>query len=176
MIPPEFHRPERIDMIGEGPRTINIVANPAECAALATRFALIAVTRLRADFTVHREPSGILAHGRVRAEAVQGCVVTGDPVPVHIDEPVALRFVDHHDIGGDEIELSADVLDVIPYVDGAIDLGEAAAETMALALDPFPRSPHAETALRDAGVLREEEVGPFSGLAALKAKLGGNAA
>ena len=33
----------------------------------------------------------------------------------------------------------------------AIELGEAVAETLALALDPFPRSPSAEAALREAG-------------------------
>jgi uncharacterized metal-binding protein YceD (DUF177 family) len=48
---------------------------------------------------------------------------------------------------------------------------------MSLALNPFPRSPHAEKALREAGVKSEEEAqreaSPFAGLAALKDKLGG---
>lgn len=171
MTPPEFHRPERIDAIGEGKREIAIAADPVERAALATRFALIEVSDLHADFTVHRTPDGIVAQGRVRAHVVQPCVVTADPVPSTIDETVALRFVDESDEIGDEIELTIDALDVIPYAGGFIDLGEAAAETMALALPPFPRSPNAEAVLRSAGVLQEGEVGPFSGLAALKAKL-----
>ena len=54
------------------------------------------------------------------------------------------------------------------YTGGAIDLGEAAAETLALVLDPFPRSPGAQAALREAGVLNEEEAGPFAALAKLK--------
>jgi hypothetical protein len=55
---------------------------------------------------------------------------------------------------------------------GIIDLGEAAAETMALALDPFPRSPGAAAALKEAGVIGEDEVVPFNALTeALKAKL-----
>ena len=52
----------------------------------------------------------------------------------------------------DEIELSEDDCDTVFYTGGAIDLGEAAAETLALALDPFPRSPGAAAALREAGV------------------------
>ncbi len=173
MTPPEFHRPERVDMIGEGARSITVTADPAECAALADRFGLIEVTSLVGAFSLKRDPDGIVAQGRVTAHVVQACVVTGEGVPASIDEPVALRFVDDENPEGDEIELTADALDVIPYSGGAIDLGEAAAETMALALDPFPRSPNAQATLKAAGVLREEDVGPFSGLAALKAKLGG---
>ncbi len=170
---PEFPRPERIDMIGEGARTIVITADAGECAALATRFALLGVAELNAEFTLHRDPGGIVAHGRVRAQVTQRCVVTAEPVPASIDEPVALRFVADTGDVGDDIELTADTLDIIAYAGGEIDLGEAAAETMALALDPFPRSANAEATLRAAGVLREDEVRPFSGLAALKAKLDG---
>ena len=173
MTAPEFARPERIDMIGEGARTITIAADPAERAALAARFGLIEVADLHAEFTVNRDPGGIVARGRVIARVVQRCVVTAEPISTPIDEPVALRFVADESALGDEIELTADALDIIPYADGVIDLGEAAAETMALALDPFPRGPNAESVLREAGVLREGEVGPFSGLAALKAKLEG---
>lgn len=173
MTPPEFHRPERVDTIGEGARSLTIAASPAECAALAARFGLVEVTNLVATFSLQRDADGIIAQGRVTAHVIQACVVTGEGVSAGIDEEVALRFVDDEGVAGDEIELSADVLDVIPYAGGIIDLGEAAAETMALALDPFPRSPNAQATLKAAGVLREEDVGPFSGLAALKAKLGG---
>ena len=71
------------------------------------------------------------------------------------------------------MELSADALDTLPIENGAIDLGEAAAETLALALDPFPRSPGADAALAEAGVLGESEAGPFAALADLKRKLEG---
>jgi hypothetical protein len=44
---------------------------------------------------------------------------------------------------------------------------------MALALDPFPRSSEAGDALREAGVLSEEEAGPFGALKELRDKLSG---
>jgi uncharacterized metal-binding protein YceD (DUF177 family) len=103
---------------------------------------------------------------------VQACVVTDEPVPGAIEEDVALRFVPEDAAGDDEIELSEDALDTVFYAGGAIDLGEAAAETLALALDPYPRAPGAATALREAGVLSEEEAGPFGALAGLKGMLG----
>ena len=52
------------------------------------------------------------------------------------------------------------------------DLGEAVAQSFALLLDPFPRSPNADAVLKAAGVKEEGEVGPFGALAALKDKLG----
>jgi uncharacterized metal-binding protein YceD (DUF177 family) len=171
---PEFSRPHRIDTIGDRPRRIEIEATAEERAALAERFGVRAVDRLAAAFTVHREAAGIVAEGRVEAAVDQACVVTGDPVPAAIDEAVALRFVEEDAEQQDEVELSGDALDTIPIEGGTIDLGEAAAETMALALDPFPRAPGAEQVLRRAGVLREEEeAGPFGALAGLKARLEG---
>ena len=165
---PEFSRPERIDAIGERARTVAIEAGEGERAALAERFGLVSVESLAAELTLRREAGGIAARGRVTAEVIQACVVTDAPVPARIDEHVALLFVPEGGDSDEEIELSAEDLDVVPYAGGAIDLGEAAAETMALALDPFPRAPDAEAALRAAGVLTEEEAKPAGALAGLK--------
>lgn len=168
----EFARPQRVDTIGDDARTVEIDADAQERAALAKRFELIGIERLTGKFTIRRDAAGIVAEGRVAATVTQACSITGDPLPATVDEPVALRFVAEEDAGQDEVELGDSDIDVIPYDGGAIDLGEVAAETMALALDPFPRGPNAETALKEAGVLSEEQAGPFGALAALKDKLG----
>ncbi|HEU0066079.1 MAG TPA: DUF177 domain-containing protein [Sphingomonas sp.] len=172
---PEFARPVRIDTIGEGERIVEIAADAEECRRLAGRFGLLAVDALRGRFAVRKDGAAILATGTVAATVTQACSVTGDPLPAQVDEAVALRFVDDLVAGDDEVELSDDALDTLPIEGGTIDLGEAAAETMALALDPFPRSPRAQDVLRAAGVVSEDEaaVGPFGALAGLKAKLGG---
>ncbi len=168
---PEWSRPERLDTIGEGDRAIAIEATEAERAALAKRFGLTAVERLEARFTVKRTAAGIEAKGRVKGAVVQSCAITEEPLPVAIDEPVALLFVEG-DTSEDEVELSGDALDTVEIEGNAIDLGEAAAETMALALDPFPRGPNAAAVLKAAGVIGEDEAKPLSPLAAgLMAKL-----
>lgn len=169
---PEFSRTERLDVIGEAPRHVRIEADEGERAALARRFALVAVERLEGDFTLRRSAAGIEAEGRVLAAVVQACSITDAPLTATVDEPFALRFVQANDHAEDEVELGEDALDTVEIEGGAIDLGEAAAETMALALDPFPRAPGAEQALRDAGVVSEEEAGPFGALAALRDRLG----
>lgn len=168
----EFARPQRVDTIGDDARTVEIDADAEERVALAKRFDLIAIEKLTGKFTIRRDAAGIVAEGRVAAAVTQACSITGDPLPATVDEPVALRFVAEGDVGQDEVELGDSDIDVIPYEGGTIDLGEVAAETMALALAPFPRGPNAEAALKEAGVLSEEQAGPFGALAALKDKLG----
>ncbi|MBB4152287.1 uncharacterized metal-binding protein YceD (DUF177 family) [Sphingomonas jinjuensis] len=170
---PEFSRVERLDTIGEREHAVEIAATADERAGLAARFGLLSVNALEGRFTVRREAAGITVRGRVTADVVQACSVTGEPLPAKLDEPVALLFVEAFGEGDEEVELAGDALDTVEIEGGGIDLGEAAAETMALALDPFPRSPNAEAALKAAGVLGEDEVGPFSGLKALKDKLEG---
>ncbi len=168
---PEFSRIERVDSIGGEPRTITVEADADERRRLAGRFGLIAVERLAARFTVHRDSTGLIAEGRVEATVTQACSVTGDPIAATVDEAITLRFVEAA-ASGEEIELSDDAIDTIEIEGGAIDLGEVAAETMALALDPFPRSAGAAEALRAAGVVGEENAGAFGALAGLKDKLG----
>lgn len=171
---PEFPRPERVDTIGPREREIAVEANGDERERLARRFGLLSLDRLEAAFRVRREQAGIKVSGRVLADLVQPCSASGEPVPAHIDEAVDLLFVESGSAAPDEVELTADALDTIEIENGVVDLGEAAAETVALALDPFPRAPNAAEVLRNAGVLSEEEAGPISGLAAaLKDKLGG---
>jgi uncharacterized metal-binding protein YceD (DUF177 family) len=178
MTPPEFSRPQRLDQIGAGESKISVSAEPGERAALAERFALQAIDRLDAEYVLHGTAAGVRATGTLRAAVVQSCVATGDPVPATIDEPFDIRFVPESETV-EEIELSEDECDTVFYSGGAIDLGEAAAETLALALDPFPRSPRAAEVLKQAGVIDEEAAAaeaeaeaeaasPFSGLAGLR--------
>lgn len=174
---PEFSRTERVDQIGVAERTVAIAADPGERAALATRFALISLDRLEARFAVRGEAGAVIATGRVRGEVTQACAATGEPLPVSIDEAVSLRFVADPLAGEEEVELSADAMDTLPIENGLIDLGEAAAETLALALDPFARVPDADAILAAAGVIGEDQVvsepGAFAGLAELRKKLEG---
>lgn len=172
----EFSRIVRLDSLGSGARAMTIAADDAERAALARRFGLIAIARLEADAEIVREGDVVKAEGRLRAAVTQSCVACAEPVPAMIDEAFSLRFVppENFEADADEIELSEADCDVIPYDDGAIDLGEAVAETMALALPPFPRSPDADAILKAAGVLSEEDAGPFAALKGLRDRLSGS--
>lgn len=169
---PEFARPHRLDQIGAGESKVTVAADAEERAALARRFGLIAIDGLEAHYALRRDAAGVRATGQLSAAVTQACVVTGDPVPARVEEDFELRFLPEPEDGAGEVEVSAEECDTIFFTGGTIDLGEAAAETLALALDPFPRSAAAADALKKAGVIGEAEAGPFAALAALKDKLG----
>lgn len=161
---PEFSRPVPIDRIGKGDdRPVRIAADAAERAALAKRFGLNRLDRLEADYTLTVVAGGWAATGTLFAEALQACVATGDDVPAHIDAPFTIRFVPEGALASaipdEEVELDEGTLDMMTVEDGRIDIGEAVAQTLALELDPFPRSPGAEAFLREKGVVSDEEAG-----------------
>jgi len=169
---PEFSRTFRLDELGGAPRAVSISAGDDERAAVAARFGLIGIERLEATSELAREGDIVTATGRLEAELTQACVASGDPVPARIVEDFAVRFVPAGAApSAEEVELAESDLDEISYEGGSVDLGEAVAQTMALALDPFPRAPSADAKLREAGVLGEEDAGPFAALKALKDKL-----
>jgi len=170
----EFPRPIRLDTIGTAPRRVEISAEAAERDALKQRFGLLGIASLSAWADIVREGEAVIATGALKASVTQACVASDEPVPAELAEGFALRFVpESGEAAADEVELGARDLDEIFYTGSAIDLGEAVAQTLALALDPFPRAPGADEALRAAGVVGEEDAGPFAALKALKSKLGG---
>jgi uncharacterized metal-binding protein YceD (DUF177 family) len=158
----------RLDQIADGLR-VDLTADEQECEAIARRLEIPSLARLEAHVVFSRTAEEIRAEGRLLAALEQSCVITGEPVSAHVDEPFTIRFVPEQPVDPDaEIELGEDDCDTVFYEGGVIDLGAAIADTLALSLDPYPRSAGAETALKDAGVLTEEQAGPFAILAQLK--------
>lgn len=158
-----------LDSIRDGER-IDLVADGAEREAIAQRLGLASLGRLEVHVTLDRDGSRIRALGRVRAALEQYCVATNEPVAEHVDEPFEVIFLPEPtpDSAEEEIELTEEDCDVVFYDGASIDLGIAVADTLALSVDPFPRSACADAALREAGVLSEEQAGPFAALAKLK--------
>ena len=168
----EFARLVRLDELGSAPRRMTIEAGADERAALRQRFGLVAVGALRAELALVRAGVSVSVTGRMVADVTQSCVVTAEALETHVDEPLVLRFEPEDGRAAEEVELDAQDLDVIGYAGGAIDVGEAVAQGLVLALDAFPRAPQADSALREAGVLSDDEVRPVSPLAAALTKLG----
>jgi len=157
-----------LDRIRDGER-IDLVADEAECAAIAKRLDLISIERLEAHAVLAFDGREMRVSGRIRAALEQSCIATGEPVPTRIDEPFELTFLPEP--GGrpdDEVELGPDEMDVVFHDGAAIEFGQAVADTLALVLNPYPRGPNADAALKAAGVLSEEQAGPFAVLARLK--------
>src|SRR6185437_14127865 len=100
------------------------------------------------------------------AELTQACAITSEPVPARIAESFTLTYgpVDE----SSEIVLDGDTEPVEPLDDGMIDIGEAVAQQLSLALDPFPRAPGAS--LEEEADLSDHapRESPFAALAKLR--------
>jgi uncharacterized metal-binding protein YceD (DUF177 family) len=166
MSAPEFSR--ELDLRSLPPGLVTLTATPEECLALARRFDLVAIRSLEASLTLAADGDAVTATGRLDAAIVQSCAVSGEDLPVTIAEPVALRFVPERPIAEEEIELAEDELDDIPFSGTTFDLGEAIAQSLALAIDPYATGPAAERARQEAALSTPEASGPFAALAALK--------
>jgi uncharacterized metal-binding protein YceD (DUF177 family) len=173
---PEFSRPIRIDQLPSKLSRHRLEADPAERAALALRFDLVALDSLTAEIEINPPTRRGLVRlqGRLHAQVVQTCVVTLVPLAAVVEAPFSLTFGPAPEDEEDEIDLIWDGEDPPdPIEDGKIDLGEVVAEHLALALDPFPRAPGA-TFEAPAGTdeAPAPKASPFSALAALQQKKG----
>lgn len=166
----EFSRMIDLRQIRAAPVTLS--ATEPERAALARRFALVRIDRLEATVSLAADGPVVSANGRFGAEWVQPCAISGEDLAQQADEAIAIRFVpartDH--TPDEEIELSADELDEIEYEGTSFDLGEAVAQSLALAIDPFAQGPEADVVRKVAGLVSEGEASPFAVLAGLKLK------
>ena len=165
----EFAHRLPLNQIRDGER-LDLSAAEGERRRFAERLGLRSLDRLEAHATLDRKGEIVRARGRLKAVLCQSCVVTGEPVDARADEAFDIYFLPEPSSASpdEEVELRESDCDVVFHDGGAIDLGEAIADTLALSLDPYPRSAGAEAVLKEAGVLTETEAGPFAALAKLK--------
>jgi uncharacterized metal-binding protein YceD (DUF177 family) len=164
--------------------TVDVSANAAERRSLAERFDLLEVRALRGHGRLERHGGELVLRGWLEADVVQECVVSLEPVPARIRQPVERRYR----LGGTSdaarahfephgtVVLDDDAAEVEPVIGRKIDLGEAFAEELGLALEPYPRAPGA-SALESGALGPHVSVGsedrpsePFAALRQLQEK------
>ena len=136
------------------PRALTIEVGENERAALARRFDLIAVealtARVRLFRALARDGSGDVVRVvlDLDADIIQRCVVTLEPLRARIAERgVETEFALAAAPAVREVVVMPDGADPPQPLDGEhIDVGELVAQQLALALDPYPRTPGAELA------------------------------
>ena len=188
--PPEFSRPIPCEWLGGHVLVEDISATPQERTALARRFRLLGLDLLRA--TAKIEPAdgadgkggtGLLRlSGHLSAEVSQTCVVTLEPVASRIEEDFTLLY--NPELAPEPAPASMAAAEVVvdpvaeeppePLGAGGLDLGEAVAQQLAVALDPYPRAPGAALADAPGAPGAPEapgptEAGPRAGFAVLEA-------
>jgi hypothetical protein len=125
-----------------------VEADARQREALARAHGLLSVERYRADLLVTPwRRNGVKVAGVVKANIVQQCVVTLDPIDAVVTETIeGLYLPDDSKLGrlgfesGGEILLDVDGPDAPEVFSGdTIDAGALAEEFFGLALDPYPR-------------------------------------
>jgi uncharacterized metal-binding protein YceD (DUF177 family) len=141
---PEFSRPVIVATINRGGETLALTPTEAEGAALASRLGVEAVRGLVAEVVLKTRGKGVVAaRGRVRATLDRLCVISLAPIEEAIDERFSVLFRPGPAAADAEVAIEPDADDEEFYEGGTIDPGELVAQTLALALDPWPRAPGA---------------------------------
>lgn len=172
---PPISRPLRVDDIRDG-ASGEIAATEAEMAASAH---LLDLRRLEGLIFVYRLRHGAVGclrlTGSLKAAVTQSCVVSLEPVEASLDVPVEVEFWPLSLI--EELEASVEEPGSTgrfdwpePIIDRKIDLGPVIYETLATALDLYPKregvSFDSSQGAPEAAGARQS--GPFAALAKLK--------
>ncbi|MBL8705484.1 MAG: DUF177 domain-containing protein [Rhodospirillales bacterium] len=144
---PEFSRPVAADRIGRDGYQVTIEATPAERAALTARLGLVSLEALTARCRLRQVAGGMIElKASFEAAVTQQCVVSLEPFPARVADEFTQRYaLDPQRLRKlvDDAEMFDPEADDPPeaLAEGGIDLGEAVAQQLAVALDPFPRAP-----------------------------------
>lgn len=161
---PEISRPLALDRVGPAGLAVLVEADPAELPAVAARLGVPAVHALRCAFRLRRIGGAVIeAQGDLVASLTQQCVVSLDDFDGVAHERFLVHFVP---AGTEDEDPEPDAPDEIPFEGSSIDLGEAAVEQLALALDPYPRRPGAELP----ATASDAPLGAFAALGVLRPK------
>jgi uncharacterized metal-binding protein YceD (DUF177 family) len=169
---PLFDATVRIDRLPAGGRDLQVNLDAETREKLAEALKLTSVERFEASMSIVPFRGGLRAQGHLAATIVQPSVVSFEPVTQDIEEAIDRIFLPREEgtqpTPGSEVFIDLEDDDFPDHIDGAeVDLSALLVETLALAIDPYPRLP-GESA--EASKLGDDpaESGPFAALARLR--------
>ena len=171
----ELHRPIDLGGLLDSGRVVDITASADECAAIARRLGLVALRDFRAvgRLDVVRRGRVTSFDARLRATVTQTCIVTLEPVEAVIDETIEVRLLSQSETRAQqELDIDIEEDDIEITETGIVDVGDIAVQYLALALDPYPRSPGAAEVVLpvEGGDEETTPANPFDVLKKLKDK------
>ena len=148
-------------------------ATPEERLRLADELKLLGCDRLAVSYVVRPFGMGrFRLTGTLNADVTQACIVTLEPVPSKIDTVVEVEFWPP-DLQPDAPNAEVEILkapEIEPIANGRIDVGRVVFESLATALDPYPRQSGARFDWEDPLQRDGGKANPFAVLAKLKDK------
>lgn len=162
-----------LDLDDNAPKTIEATA--VEREAIKNLLDLVALESLRFEYRLWPgEGERVHLSGRLTADATQTCVISLEPLEALIDTPVEVDFWPEDLVA--DLERKADdlreaaLIEEWPeaIVEGTIDLGPVVYETLATALEPYPKKEGAKLQWSQDGGADAPTPGPFATLEQLK--------
>lgn len=174
--PPSAQALRVSDLPQNSQTAFEIVPDSAALSGLAKMLGVDALRKLRFSGVVGAQgTSDWRLDGQLGATVVQPCGVTLAPVTTRIDVPVTRLYLsDYVDPDAPEVEMPED--ETIEPLGPWIDPEAVMIEALSLAIPEYPRAAGAalgETVLTEPGAqpLRDADLKPFAGLAALRSQL-----
>ncbi len=173
--PQHFRIPDatiRLDSMPAAGRELDLVVERPEREAIAVDLGVTAVDRLTVRLTAVRFRGGIRVTGRLDALVVQPSVISLEPVLQEIEESIDRVFLPGSEkpyAGPANAEVFVDLEheEIPDHFDGnEADLTDLIVETLALAIDPYPKAEG--EALGEVGDDDTEDELPFAGLKVLR--------
>ncbi len=143
----------KVGHVSANPVTVQLSADEKECAALAKHWEVEDVKSVSGELQIARwKRDGVRLKGKVRAEIVQACVVTLEPVDNVLEEevnqvflPEGSKLIRHQFDDNGEMVLDPEGDDIPEtFVGDSIDVGAVVTEFLTLSIDPYPRKPDVE--------------------------------
>jgi uncharacterized metal-binding protein YceD (DUF177 family) len=151
----EFFYPVHVDEIPSKGKTFHLSASGEQCAAISKRLNIVSLSNLSADVNVTLQNAGHIAYisGQLKADMVQECVATLQPINSQIEEGFEAWYADHDKVvpfsrakhnqqtldDGMEVQMLEEHEDPEALINGQVDLGEVIIQYLSLSINPYPR-------------------------------------
>ncbi|MFA5901312.1 MAG: DUF177 domain-containing protein [Hyphomicrobium sp.] len=161
----------RVSEVPEAGLRVTREATDAERARVAEDLEIEACRRLLCEFSIRAIGKGhYRLAGKVTADVTQACIVTLEPVEQTAEGAFSVEFWPTGAIPGtpEEEQEALSAAEIEPIEHGRIDAGRIIFETLATALDPYPRKPGAELGEEHAQPAGSAGLSPFAALKKLR--------
>ena len=147
----------------DSPNVYKFVASDKELKSLAARFNFLDVLALSAELTIRKSARDCWdVVGQLKGIVVQACSSTDVPLRETVDFLIEERYVR---FVGNQEEVEVHMGAAEPLENETINIGELLAQSLAIAVTPWPRAAEAPETYTSVEELSDH---PFAGLAALK--------